>query len=94
MRTRLVVTGFLLTAVAFSPLAAATVRNLDAIPQTVSIVENGKRSEMMLAANASEADICVKGCEMMHDTRKLTLKGTENVSIKNGQLVIQNQLNS
>jgi hypothetical protein len=89
MRTRLVATGFLLVAATSAPVAAATVRNLEANPQTVSIVENGKRSEMMLAS-ARKADICLKGCEVMHGTQKLMLKGGEIVSIRDGRLVIQN----
>jgi len=84
------VAGFLFIAAAFSPVAAATVHNREATPQTVSIVENGNTSEMLLAASTSKSDVCVKGCEMTHGAHKLTLKGSETVNIKGGQLVIQN----
>ncbi len=90
MRTHVVVAGFLLAVAASTPVAAATVHNMEAIPQTVSIMENGKTSEITLAASASKSDVCVKGCEMAHGTHKLTLKGGETVNIKDGQLVLQN----
>ena len=73
MRTPLVVAGFLLAVAASSPVVAATVQNSQATPQTVSVVENGKASDMMLAANATKSDVCVKGCEMTLGTQKLTL---------------------
>ena len=94
MRPRLVVSGFLLVAAASVPVAAATVRNLVTKPQTVSIFENGKKSETMLAANVSKTDICDNGCEMMHGTHELTLTGSETVSITIGRPVVQNRPNS
>jgi hypothetical protein len=91
MRTHhVVVASFLLAVAASTPVAAATLHNMETIPQTVSIMENGKTSEMMLAASSSKSEVCVKGCEMTHGTHKLTLKGSETVNIKDGQLVVQN----
>ena len=63
---------------------------MDTASQTVSVMENGETSAMTLAASASKTDVCTKDCDLSLGTHKLSLRGTETVNIKGGDLVIQN----
>ncbi len=89
MKTPFIMAGLLLAAATASSSFAATVHNMDAKSQTVSIMENGKTSEMTLAANVSKEYICAKGCDLSVGSHKLTLKGAETVNIKDGEPSIQ-----
>lgn len=90
MKSPIFMVGLLLAAATSSSVFAATVHNMDTAPQTVSVMENGTTSAMTLAASASKTYVCTKGCDLSLGTHKLSLKGTETVNIKGGDLVIQN----
>lgn len=92
MKPPILAVGLLLAAATSSPSIAATVHNMETTPQTVSVVENGKTSAMLVAANTSKTDVCIKGCEIKLGVHQLNLKGDETVNINGGNLVVETDI--
>jgi hypothetical protein len=79
----------LLTGATAAPALAASITNRDSDAITLSIVENGNRTELPLAAGATES-VCPSGCFVtLPNGDRVGLNGDEKVEISGGSAIIK-----
>lgn len=72
-----------------APAFAASITNKDGDPMVVTIVENGKRTELALGAGATES-VCPSGCFVtLPNGDRVALNGDETVEISGGSAVVK-----
>ena len=79
----------LLTGATAAPAVAASITNRDSDAVVLSIVENGNRSELALAAGQTET-VCRSGCFVtLPNGDRVGLSGNEKVEITGGADIIK-----
>ena len=72
-----------------APAFAASITNKDGDSVVVTIVENGKRTELALGAGATES-VCPSGCFVtLPNGDRVALNGDETVEISGGSAVVK-----
>ena len=72
-----------------APAFAASITNKDGDSVVVTIVENGKRTELALGAGATES-VCPSGCVVkLPNGDRVALNGDETVEISGGSAFVK-----